>query len=457
LTNRTASPIFRVRTDTHKEETMSTIPRNHTRRIAEIRETIVAATVHSLDNGFAAEPVDVDAAFRYLEDDRFKSARLREGGTGGTSYSISVHGNLWYNLLTQADLDRHEHLLDLYPEREPKFEQGSTVEIAHGPLALDREGVVHMVTQVQTPDRFRHPNAETVYMVLASEFDREAGWIAESELRAAEPTPFEKLSDSPVLHEPGVGEGDIEVWYYKQEVARDASLAGYGDASWKPDPTNLEATHVHLGTVGWEGNIDYAGGIFTHMQGEVWSPLGEARSLIESKGLTHTSMSIGDVIVIGGVASMCVAVGWRELGPVAKPEPTPEEVAARRLYALIDSLAARNAASLLTRSGGEQVVLVTDEERDDLCDLVRDLVEDPDLFEKADGADITVTDEGTVVAFDIHNATARAWVEDNVETEGWQWLGRNRFAVDHRFAVPLIQGMTQDGLEVAGPAIGPEA
>jgi hypothetical protein len=32
------------------------------------------------------------------------------------------------------------------------------------------------------------------------------------------------------------------------------------------------------------------------MQAEVWSPLGEASELIRSKGLQHTSMSIGDVI-----------------------------------------------------------------------------------------------------------------------------------------------------------------
>jgi hypothetical protein len=32
------------------------------------------------------------------------------------------------------------------------------------------------------------------------------------------------------------------------------------------------------------------------MQGEVWSPNGEARELILSKGLEHTSMTVGDVI-----------------------------------------------------------------------------------------------------------------------------------------------------------------
>jgi hypothetical protein len=33
------------------------------------------------------------------------------------------------------------------------------------------------------------------------------------------------------------------------------------------------------------------------MQGEIWSPMGEARSLIKALGLEHTSMSVGDLIV----------------------------------------------------------------------------------------------------------------------------------------------------------------
>ena len=36
--------------------------------------------------------------------------------------------------------------------------------------------------------------------------------------------------------------------------------------------------------------------VFYAMQGEQWSPHGEARELIRSLGLKHTSMSVGDVI-----------------------------------------------------------------------------------------------------------------------------------------------------------------
>jgi hypothetical protein len=35
--------------------------------------------------------------------------------------------------------------------------------------------------------------------------------------------------------------------------------------------------------------------LFWRMQGENWSPNGEARELIKAKGVQHTSMSVGDI------------------------------------------------------------------------------------------------------------------------------------------------------------------
>ncbi len=37
--------------------------------------------------------------------------------------------------------------------------------------------------------------------------------------------------------------------------------------------------------------------VFGMMQGERWSPKGEARRMIRELGLHHTSMSVGDVMV----------------------------------------------------------------------------------------------------------------------------------------------------------------
>jgi hypothetical protein len=92
-----------------------------------------------------------------------------------------------------------------------------------------------------------------------------------------------------------------QVWYAK----------GTGFGNLKPDPTNLDRTHVHLKDLDAGEPVDHRDveadtklaleHIFHQMQGEVWSSgsphQAEAQALIRSKGLRHTSMSMGDVIV----------------------------------------------------------------------------------------------------------------------------------------------------------------
>lgn len=77
----------------------------------------------------------------------------------------------------------------------------------------------------------------------------------------------------------------------------------------------LGVTHVFVRTVevaapGNEGRDI----VFNQMQGEVWSPNGEARLLIEYLGLEHTSMSVGDVLVdeMGNIL-LCHNTGWRQI------------------------------------------------------------------------------------------------------------------------------------------------
>lgn len=85
------------------------------------------------------------------------------------------------------------------------------------------------------------------------------------------------------------------VWYMRPEFFRDGMMG----ADWLrergklPDPAALERTHVHL------LDVDAADleRLWFAMQGESWSPNGEARPLIRQRGLEHTSMSVGDVAV----------------------------------------------------------------------------------------------------------------------------------------------------------------
>ena len=75
---------------------------------------------------------------------------------------------------------------------------------------------------------------------------------------------------------------------------------------------DLSKTHQYLGFMGAGGLED----LFVKMQGESWSPQGEARGLIKHLGLKHTSMSVGDVVldVLTGEWWECAGAGWNVLG-----------------------------------------------------------------------------------------------------------------------------------------------
>ena len=77
----------------------------------------------------------------------------------------------------------------------------------------------------------------------------------------------------------------------------------------QPDPKNLDKTHIHLIDLEEMDKED----IFHHMQGEVWSPKGEARPIIQAAGVHHTSMSVGDIIKQGDKVYMVDSFGFKEL------------------------------------------------------------------------------------------------------------------------------------------------
>lgn len=56
-----------------------------------------------------------------------------------------------------------------------------------------------------------------------------------------------------------------------------------------------------------------------------------------------------------------------------------------------------------------------------------------------------VLNQGTVVAFYTETDEERQWVDENVELEDWQRLGGMGFAVEHRCAGPLIEGLQAEG------------
>ena len=72
----------------------------------------------------------------------------------------------------------------------------------------------------------------------------------------------------------------------------------------------LRHSHVRVTTIEADGRAE----AWLKMQGENWSPHGEAGPLIEHLGLTHTSMSVGDVLRDEeGVYWECLELGWRRI------------------------------------------------------------------------------------------------------------------------------------------------
>ncbi|RBP13068.1 hypothetical protein DFR50_11237 [Roseiarcus fermentans] len=113
------------------------------------------------------------------------------------------------------------------------------------------------------------------------------------------------------------------IWYMRPE------WFGEGISGARPDPKNLEATHVHLKDIHEFAQTSPLEAIYRAMQGEVWSPRGEARGLIRSKGLEHTSMSVGDIIVPedSGQVFIVASFGFEE---VTAPRTVAEAFAARK-------------------------------------------------------------------------------------------------------------------------------
>ena len=105
--------------------------------------------------------------------------------------------------------------------------------------------------------------------------------------------------------------GNTEIWYMKPSFYRDGGMG----VDWlekkglMPDPWDLDKTHVFLGRIG-EKNLK---NIFKMMQGEFWSPNGEAKDVISRKGLHHTSMTTGDIVIAGGKVYIVDRYGFKEL------------------------------------------------------------------------------------------------------------------------------------------------
>ena len=127
---------------------------------------------------------------------------------------------------------------------------------------------------------------------------------------------YKSLNDAEYMDK-GLAQGQTEIWYMNKDAFRFMSsgpsfmkeLAGKPGIPELPTSKTLKKSHVLLGKIK-ETNMEK---IFRIMQGEHWSPLGQARTLIQSKGLRHTSMSVGDIVKVRGKLYMVDSMGFEPL------------------------------------------------------------------------------------------------------------------------------------------------
>ena len=105
--------------------------------------------------------------------------------------------------------------------------------------------------------------------------------------------------------------GNTAIYYWKNSFARDA-LMGYDwlkERGLLPTPETVRKNYVLLGKVYGRGMDE----LYRTLQGEIWSPNGEANKLIRSRGLGHTSMSVGDIVWKGNKAWIVDRIGFEEI------------------------------------------------------------------------------------------------------------------------------------------------
>ena len=136
---------------------------------------------------------------------------------------------------------------------------------------------------------------------------------------------YRNMNDAAERHGlPELAEGRTEIYYMRMGDTlggeRLSILASFGVAgltrhkpgdgfhSWHPTVAQFQKHWTQIGKIACRDREV----IFGVMQGEIWSPNGEARNLIRRIGMDHTSMSVGDMVCIDGVYHICRCDGWEK-------------------------------------------------------------------------------------------------------------------------------------------------
>jgi len=98
------------------------------------------------------------------------------------------------------------------------------------------------------------------------------------------------------------------------------------DPTFREDSRLIKKDILDSGTHAYVKSVDAPNPeeVFRLMQAEFWSPNGEMRDVIRKLGLSHTSMSVGDVIGTHALNRLfllqCCLLGWKRIPSARKPE-----------------------------------------------------------------------------------------------------------------------------------------
>lgn len=209
---------------------------------------------------------------------------------------------------------------------------------------------------------------------------------------------FKDLSDA---YEPG----PTEVWYWKDDMGRDMMMGKNFLIKYNkmPDSANLAATHVKLGSVK-ETNPEK---VFHMMQGEIWSPEGQARDFIQASGTGHTSMSVGDIVVVNGKALMVDRFGFTPIDN----EPAEESVMEGKFHAGRAVLAEAHEVKLMVNDDHEVRMAQAE-----LYRLAKDAIALHNLLDQMGNLEGWVSSKITLATDYV--ATVRDYIDDFVRTDG---------------------------------------
>jgi hypothetical protein len=116
--------------------------------------------------------------------------------------------------------------------------------------------------------------------------------------------------------------GPVEIWYWRSPPLEmppsGAALERMSFLEKPPSVSDIQQRYVMLGSIKGPPQFlsreVYLEWIYRIMQGEEWSPNGEGRELILSKGLTHTSMTVADAVHLPDGTWWAIAPsGWKQV------------------------------------------------------------------------------------------------------------------------------------------------